>query len=566
MNNYYETYLVLDKGKAYCMVDNKRYSINKKYLKKALNNDKILVKLKNETVYIQKILERSCERLIGKIIKNNNISFIKVWNFSYENFLCLENFENDDIVEFEFRSWNKKEKSPVAGNVKKINLSKDKELLIKHNITNIFDKRIISEAERLEIENIIDNRIDLTHLNVFSIDPENCTDVDDALSYEDTQFGYRIGVHIADVTAFVQTGSLIDMEAYKRSFTVYHPLYNVPLLPYKLSYNLCSLKENKERLAVSLMINFDREWNVVDYYVFRSKIKNKKRFSYNQAEQAKNDPTNDYYNILNTLYTVGNKLRKIHFPKELNLNIPAFDYIIENDIIENVYPKKRLSTMELIQSWMLICNMFMTKKVEEKGNSCLYRTHSYPIKSKVEYLKSIKKWNDNKGFFFNYNNILKENKFENPFLLLKSLKPAKYGEKKYHFMLGTNQYSHFTSPIRRYADIINHRILFKSLKDKKVNYHNLSSIAKHINKIEQNIDIFYKSSEIDIVKDYLKKLDHFKAYVVGYTNTNIILISEHNIEIYMHVVDGNMHEYNTTLTVKYVKADENKIYVSEWKI
>src|SRR6478735_3653156 len=364
----------------------KIYNIPNYFSNKALTGDLVKVKISKNLCFVKKILQRNENVLIGKVSIKKNIAFIKAWsnNQYIDYFINLDKFptlKHNDVIKFKFFEWKKAQKNPKAELIEVLNnIDKNDELYLKFNINTQFNDNVFKELEEI---NIIDtNRLDLRDLTTFTIDPENCTDIDDALSFETTLTGFRVYIHISDVSFFVKTGTEIDKEAYMRGFTYYNDNNTVPMLPHKLSSDICSLKEYAERLAVSIIINIDKKFNIIDYNIVRSIIINKHKFTYEEAELYKNDTFSLYYTDLNLLYTIGQKIRKELFPNELILSKE------ENIWLDNkIKIKKRNSCMDLIQSWMLITNYLVTKKIESYPNTpWIYRTHDKINKENLELL------------------------------------------------------------------------------------------------------------------------------------------------------------------------------------
>jgi VacB/RNase II family 3'-5' exoribonuclease len=535
----------------YCIIPEleEPIKVSTKFLNRCLSGDKVLIKVKDKKWgFVQKLIERPDRVLIGKIQIINNLAFIKPWtsDFFKDFFVDIKNIgdaKDGDVVEFKIVEWTKKQKSPKATVIKPLyNTSQKQYLLHRLNLPNKFPEEVIEELKDMTItDSDIKNRIDLRNIDIFSIDPDTSTDIDDALSYEKTNFGYRIGIHIADVSHFIKAGTALDKEAYKRSFTIYFPNFNIPMIPHKLSNDLCSLLEGVDRLAVSIIINIDNNMNIINTNIFRSVINNKKKFSYEEAEEHRKNPDSSYFSTMNDLFMIGAKIRRRMFPNEIILNRKEIKW----DVDENENPlkmkiKKRISSMDLIQSWMLISNRLVTEKVESiiKNSPWIYRIHNELDDESIaifkKEMKQIKlEWDDSLTSIENIKKLLVSEKSQLiSDILIKKFKPAKYSPKKNgHFSLGVDDYTHFTSPIRRYPDIIIHRILLNILNEKPVYCADIFKDCDWISEQEkkvQKVEKYYNSlMNLKFVKNIKYPL---KGEIIQMSNRGILVKTELNID------------------------------------
>jgi ribonuclease R len=567
--------------------------VDNRFLNRCLTGDRVLIKVKNGKFgFVQKLIERPSIVLTGKIELVNNLAFIRPWTkgFFKDFFVDTKDINSvldGDVVEFEIKDWRKNHKSPKAKVLRKVYISDEQYMIHRLNLPSKFSDSVIDELKDIEIRaNDISNRVDLRSQNIFSIDPSTCTDIDDALSMEKTSFGYRVGIHIADVSHFIKAGSELDKEAYKRSFTYYFPNFNIPMIPQKLSSDLCSLIEGEDRLCVSTIINIDNNLNIIDSNIVRSVINNKKKFSYEEAENHKNDPSSPYFSILNDLFNVGASIRKKWFVDELVLNRPEIMWVVEDNNPIKMKIKNRLSTMDLIQSWMLITNKLVTHKIESLSKNPLwvYRIHNEIEENNLDILKRElnilgKNWDDkisdinNIKYFLNsdISEIFSE-------ILIKKFRPAKYSPNKTgHFSLGVDDYTHFTSPIRRYSDIIVHRILLNSIIGKDVYSANLWKDCEWISEQEkksQKVENYYNSlMGIKFTKDIKYAINGIVTRVGDY---NITIKSEFLIDMYIRYDENviqnddltfsyknNIYKIGDMINIKIEKIDneKNQIYV-----
>ena len=337
----------------------------------------------------------------------------------------------------------------------------------------------ISDRERRQ-------RRDLPGDMICTIDGERAKDFDDAVSLETTGRGYRLGVHIADVSHYVTENSALDQEALERGTSVYYADGVIPMLPFELSNELCSLKPRQERLTLSASIEFDLQGNVLDYEIFNSIIKSKFRFTYTQvaAMLESGSAENKYASalpVLQNMFTLSQLLRKRRFQEgSVDFNIPEPEIVMDaKGQVQNIVKAEHNVAHELIEEFMLAANQVVAEHLDRKNLPGIHRIHEPPDQDKLhrfqEFIKDI-------GYRLPTLRNVQSSHLQNlltrvrghaqertiNLLLLRSLKKAVYSEKDPgHFCLGFEHYTHFTSPIRRYPDLATHRMVKTFLSKKK---------------------------------------------------------------------------------------------------
>lgn len=325
-------------------------------------------------------------------------------------------------------------------------------------------------------------RKDMTGTLTFTIDPKTAKDFDDAISFKKLPNGnYEIGVHIADVSHYVTEKSELDREAYKRGCSVYLPDRTIPMLPFELSDNLCSLNEGEEKLAFSAIFEIDNNVQIISRWFGKTVIKSDKRFSYESAQEVIDAKSGEHFDTLDTL----NKLAKLF--KYEKFKKGAIDFAREETAFEldaqgkpiRIYKKEILDTHKLVEEYMLLANREVAEYVykhEKKSGKIFplpYRIHDLPDKEKIAELAIFVKALGYELFIGKNGSVTGrdmqalfaqvEGKAEEALVktaAIRSMSKAIYSVKNIgHYGLAFEYYAHFTSPIRRYPDLLVHRIL-----------------------------------------------------------------------------------------------------------
>lgn len=358
--------------------------------------------------------------------------------------------------------------------------SKDIDVAIhEYNLPQTFSPLALAEAKEFSpnpTKQDLKHRLDLTHVETFTIDPDTAKDFDDALSLSQDDSGdYHLIVHIADVSYYVPQGSLLDKEAFERSNSTYFPNYCLPMLPEELSNGLCSLKEHVTRLTVSVFMRFDSQGNMRSHDIRRSYIHSQKRFTYKEAKQVlEGKLESPHLPTLNLMVTLCKLLqKKRHERGSVDLSLPEMILIIDKKGEPTGFEiSEHDITHQLVEEFMLKANETVAHSLLSRNVPAIFRIHESPALSDTEDFAQLARA---LGFKLkkapNKQDIqeLFEKAKTTPCLhqlsvaFIRSMKMAIYSEQNVgHFGLSLEHYCHFTSPIRRYSDLVIHRLLFES--------------------------------------------------------------------------------------------------------
>jgi len=355
-----------------------------------------------------------------------------------------------------------------------------------------FPQEVLDEVEKIPEPNLkaeAKQRTDLQDSVCFTIDPPDAKDFDDALSVLQRDDGlFEVGIHIADVSHFVPEGSVIDQEAQSRGNSVYFVQRVLPMLPERLSNELCSLRPNEARLAFSVTAILDSSGAVQDSRIEPSIIRSRKRFSYDEAEAVIHGGKSDYAREIHLLHLLAQVLRdRRQDAGSIDFDMTAKQISLDkNGIPRMIAPKERLEANRLVEEFMLLANRIVAGFVTElerkwkRSVPFLYRVHEKPSPEDVQSLASVL---ESLGLPYRFGDDVESDDYRTVLgiiqnleykdfvekLALYSMTKAVYSTKNYgHFGLGFDAYTHFTSPIRRYPDLVVHRLIKRYLKRRRL--------------------------------------------------------------------------------------------------
>jgi len=480
---------VIDKGFGFINVpEGDDIFISKKQILKVFDGEVVEATViksqgKSEGI-INRVIKRK-EEFLGKIVKNRDGFMVQISPFHKVE---IKGYKGDggDIIKFKITKYPSQKEKSVGQFIEIIGHENSPKIentlaIFKHEIPNIFSKEVMKQAEEISHEISTEDRFDLTNLNFVTIDGDDSRDFDDAVYCESTSFGWSLYVGIADVAHYISESSSLDQEAFNRGNSVYFPNECIPMLPEVLSNELCSLKPKVKRYAVVVKMNITKHGNIKSFKFMNAVIESKARLTYDEVsdmlEDEKESVINKYASVykdlkkFQKLYDVlkGNKETRGALEFEKRENKILFDK--SNFKIKDVLFYNRKVSHKMIEEAMLCANICAAKLLTKLKVDALYRVHEKPKESKIETIKNILK---NLGLTLRGGEKTKTHHFrkmmdiasgrkDKEFInstLLKSMPRASYQvENKGHFGLAYDEYTHFTSPIRRYPDLVVHRAI-----------------------------------------------------------------------------------------------------------
>ncbi|MBS3819351.1 ribonuclease R [bacterium] len=381
-------------------------------------------------------------------------------------------------------------------------------MIHKYNLPTSFPSSVIQEVQSLSASispSERRRRKDYRDWLTVTIDGEDARDFDDAVSIKQDEKGnYYLGVHIADVSHYVQPGSAVDKEAYRRGNSVYFPEKVIHMLPANLSTQVCSLRPQQERLTFSAVLLIDSKGNLLDWEFHPSVICTQARMTYQSVFkifQGEKEEMEKYSHLLPALLKMRNlagSLRERRIRKGgLDFDLPEPELVYKEGILQSVEPFETNEAHQLIEEFMLAANEAVASYLSQKNIPMLYRVHPSPSLKSLELLGKMLSHFD--VYLPSSGKITQKElqgalaqvkgKAEEKFVtlqMLKSLQMAFYSEKnKGHYGLAKKKYTHFTSPIRRYPDLMVHRLLKKVLQQDSGETYSIPSIAQHCSERER---------------------------------------------------------------------------------
>ncbi len=553
------------------------------------------------------ILKKARTKFGGTVLISKNYAFVETADMKmpYDIFIPLKNLngaKNGQKVLAEITQWERKAKNPtgkitdILGNAGENNAEMHA-ILAEFNLPYTFPKELDAEAEKIDAgitPEEIAKRKDFRAVTTITIDPKDAKDFDDALSYRKLENGNtEIGVHIADVTHYVQPHTAIEAEAQERATSVYLVDRTIPMLPERLSNGICSLRPNEEKLCYSAVFELDSNAKIKKQWIGRTVINSNRRFTYEEAQEIIETGEGDFAQEVLAMDKLAKLLRKDRF-KGGSISFDRVEVrfnIDEKGVPTSVYFKESKDANKLIEEFMLLANRRTAALIGDTGKTpktFVYRVHDEPD---IEKLHTFNNFIKRYGYKMelgstgqitkSLNNLLgnvkgkaEQNAVEQ--LAIRSMAKAEYTTENIgHYGLGFKFYSHFTSPIRRYPDMMVHRLLTRYLeKGNSESKEKIEDLCKHSSDMEnraakaERASIKYK--QVEFMSERLGYI--FDAVITGVAEHGIYAeIEENKIEgmISMRDMDDDyyvFHEKNYCITGErskksYTLGDKIKIQI-----
>lgn len=594
LNLFIGKFLYNPKGYGFCILTEKAKNpeivkelfIPPNFIKNAMNGDRVIARVNKNKFNDKKaegevisILNRGLDAVVGTYIDNGTFGFVIPDNARINRDIYVDKNHNIGAESYckvvvQITKYPEGDRNPEGEITEIIGFKEEqgvalRSILAENEIKTEFPYKVIKQVEKISesiTEEELKRRKDLTDLNIFTIDGDDAKDLDDAISIKKLKNGnYELGVHIADVSHYIKEKSALDNEALGRGTSVYLINKVVPMLPKKLSNNLCSLNPDTIKLTLSIFMEINKNGNVVKSKMYESFIKSKARLTYTEVSDFIEGKSTDFierYPFLVDDMRQMVVLQGILERKRADRGAIEFNFaeakitLNENDEPIEVKKYDRRIANELIEEFMLVANETVAEKFFNLDMPFVYRVHEKPRESKIEdFIRFI----GNYGYEVNFdvdnitskelNKLIRvaNNRPEAQainLLLLQSMQQARYNPiPKGHFGLGCKFYSHFTSPIRRYPDLQIHRIIKEQLNNIIDNKRKseLLKIVENSSKISSKRERQAQNAEIEY--DNLKKAEYmskkigeeFIGMITGLTNGGLYITLDNTIEGFMRV-------------------------------
>lgn len=537
-------------GKGFVIIEGQERDIMIKpnHMGQALDGDDVRIEILNPARkgdrlqgVIKEVVRRRVEEFTGRLEVNEHFAFLipDRDNMPVDLFIplhLLKGAQDGDQVIARIVEWPEKAKNPVGEVVSVLTNESKNEIamqgiLIENGFPLQFPDEVLEEAARFPdgvASDEMDYRRDFRNTLTFTIDPVDARDFDDAISFKDLDNGlFEVGVHIADVAHYIDMGSPIDKEAYRRATSVYLPDRVLPMLPERLSNDLCSLRPNEDKYTFSAVFQMNAEGKVKGSWLGKTVIHSVRRFTYEEAQEIIEGADGDHAATLRLLNQTAQNLRKERFKKGA-INFSSQEVRFKLD--EHAKPvgiliKESKEAHQLIEELMLLANKTVAAYVgkithKERPLPFPYRVHDVPDEEKLKLFTTFAArfghrfdLNTPEGIARSFNEMLSMVRGKPEQHVLESLGIRTMAKAVYttenigHYGLGFAEYCHFTSPIRRYPDVLVHRVLWDCLRNQAEPYKQMEQLCRHCSDRER------KAMEAERSANKYKQVEYMTQFV-----------------------------------------------------
>ncbi|MFL2734444.1 MAG: ribonuclease R family protein [Gammaproteobacteria bacterium] len=573
-------------------------SLSNREMFKVFPGDEVVCqKMPGSKAKIKEVLKRNTSELTGIIKKYKGKTFLTSLDKSFHLDILLEgknlkNFKSNDICEVKITSQPSLKYKPKAKPIKtlKSNDVFEEAFIFATNGTELsteWSKSIINDCNKIKRDvssQDINSRKDLRRLNFVTIDGSNAKDFDDAVYAEESSDGFLLYVAIADVSEYVLQDSSLDKEAFSRATSVYFEKKVIPMLPELISNKLCSLRPNEDKLVLTCEIYLDKEGEIKSFEFFKSVICSKNRLTYDEVEKfyqkGQAALSDDIVSNLSTLKKIHALRRKIREErKAIDFYLPEYRPIGKDNKIIKFKSINHLLANEVIEESMILANICAAKLTKKLKKPIPFRHHDNPDYNELEKLKEFLKARGLRksmtesnpreklrGWLKEINQ--KEKSFSLIYQILRSMKLAVYsGKESNHFALGLDEYCHFTSPIRRYSDLVTHRVIKSIIEKKGSSYsqNEIDEIATVCSEKDREAEKIVRESSkylsCKCAEQHIGK--EFNGEIVAVLEFGVFMhIDELNIEGFCHIKNLKRSPYyvHDATAHSLTSANKNNIY------
>ena len=576
------------------------FKLSKKELFKVFPGDKVQCSVQQDKATIQRIIERRTNEVIGKLKKTNKGWIAESVNNDFHLEIIIKKntskkIKNGDLCKIRIKKQPSLKHRPEGYILEQLIFSNIFEeadeiaLQTNLNIRRTFPKKILPEINKILKEHnsgfFSSEYEDLTNRNFFTIDGKSAKDFDDAICCENTPDGYKLLVAIADVSAFVDEGSSLDEVAAQRATSIYLNSKVIPMLPKELSNDICSLRPQERRLTLVCEMILDKDCSLSNFKFYSAIIESKKRFTYDELSNLENEDINRYPDFSSDLKRLSEickkriKKRKQRLAIDFEMN--EYRPEIKKGKLKAFVPVTRYLSHKAIEESMILANISAAKFLKENHTSTIFRFHDFPDMEKIITLQKFLQsrgipitgdFNLSRKSIFDWVQKTSKHKINEILTLeiLKSMKLAIYSsERSEHFALGLDEYLHFTSPIRRYPDLVVHRCIKKITQNKTYNSlskNDLADIAENCSFKEREADQI--SKEADKVlrsrcgQNYIG--NKFSGIITGVTEFGVFVkLDQINIEGLCHISSFKNKYYNFNSEMKSLTSRQGSISIGD---